>query len=87
MRTQSVIIGDNYLCPGLPIAPQFLQKQLAELEVLAEGTSDSDGKSMVPPIYDKSAKEFHNKRKKGNCWKNVERLLNAQQKKWNGDIN
>ena len=82
MRTQSVIIGNNYSYPGLRIAPQFLQKQMAELEVLVEGASDSDAKFMelikqFPPIYDKSAKEFHGKRKKGKCWENVARLLNA----------
>ena len=82
MRTQSIIISDNYSYPGLRIAPQFLQKQMAELEVLAEGASHSGAKFMelirqFPPIYDKSTKEFHDKRKKGNSWKNVARLLNA----------
>ena len=56
--------------------------RLMASEVLAEGASDSDAQFMelirqIPPIYDKSAKEFHDKRKKGNCWKKMASLLNT----------
>ncbi len=42
-------------------------KKDGQFEVMAEDASDSDAKSMEliiqsPPIYDNSAKEFHNKR-------------------------